>query len=47
MGQPYRLLTLGLALCAVAAVVGAFILLNRSQTGLPQIVGKRSWKSEV
>lgn len=32
MRQPYRLLTLGLALCAVAAVAGAFILLNRSHT---------------
>ena len=32
MRQPYRLLTLGLALCAVAAVVGAFILLDRSRT---------------
>jgi hypothetical protein len=32
MRQPYRLLTLGLALCAVAALVGALILLNRSHT---------------
>jgi hypothetical protein len=32
MRQPYRLLTLGLALCAVAAVVGALILLDRSRT---------------
>jgi hypothetical protein len=32
MRQPYRLLTLGLALCAVAALVGALVLLNRSHT---------------
>jgi hypothetical protein len=32
MRQPYRLLTVGLALCAVAAVVGALILLHRSHT---------------
>jgi chromate transport protein ChrA len=32
MRQPYRLLTLGLALRAVAAVVGEFILLDRSRT---------------
>lgn len=32
MRQPYRLLTLGLALCAVGALVGALILLNRSHT---------------
>lgn len=32
MRQPYRQLTLGLALCAVAAVVGALILLNHSRT---------------
>ncbi len=33
MRQPYRLLTVGLALCAVAALAGALILLNRSHTG--------------
>jgi len=32
MRQPYRLLTLGLALCAVAALAGALVLLNRSHT---------------
>jgi hypothetical protein len=32
MRQPYRLLTLGLALCAAVALVGALILLNRSHT---------------
>ncbi len=32
MRQPYRLLTLGLALCAVAALVGALVLLHRSHT---------------
>jgi hypothetical protein len=32
MRQPYRLLTFGLALCAVAALVGALVLLNRSHT---------------
>jgi hypothetical protein len=32
MRQPHRLLTIGLALCAVAALVGALVLLHRSHT---------------
>src|SRR5690242_20731638 len=32
MRQPYRLLTFGLALCAVAALAGALMLLHRSHT---------------
>lgn len=32
MRQPYRMLTLGLALCAVVALAGALVLLNRSHS---------------